>query len=229
MHGTSETIQLEERTTAADSSIRRRVGRPSAREAERKHEAMLEAALEEFSSHGFHGASVRAIAERAGLSTRTLYNRYTDKAALFAACLEMSALQDVWEPQERCAALQEQLIDFSIHMQGRLNQDRQVRLARVIFRECTSFPQLEAISRYQFDRFQLAPVRQILEAHGFDAAQAKELGTTYVAMVFQKWQNRVIYGERPMTKAAIRRQAEVATALFLRGAGEMRGDENGRN
>ena len=222
MQGTYATA-MAETGDGAEATVRKsRPGRPSVEEAARKHEAMLEAALEEFSRHGFHGASVRAIAERAGLSTRTLYNRYADKVSLFAACLEMSAVQDAWKPRRQCASLHDDLVQFATHMQMRLNQDRQVRLARVIYRECTSFPQLEPVSRGQYERFQLDPVRQILEQHGFDAAQAKDLATSYVALTFHRWQSRVIYDERPMSAAEIRRHVERATSLFLHGATTLR-------
>lgn len=182
---------------------------------------MLEAALEEFSRHGYHGASIRAIAERAGLSTRTLYNRYADKIALFAACLEMSARQDAWTWEGEGSSLRDELILFTTHMQVRLNQDRQIRLARVIYRECISFPQLESVSRYQYEQFQLEPVQGILEGHRFPAALARELGKLYVSMAFQPWQSRVIYDERPMTRAEISAHVEMVTDLFLSGAHEL--------
>jgi len=200
-----------------DAGVKRRLGRPNAQEAEQKHEAMLEAALEEFSRHGFHGASIRAIAERAGVSTRTLYNRYPDKVALFESCLEMSGVKHHF-PADGTGTLREQLIRYAVHMSGRLNHDRQVRLARVIFRECTSFPQLEEVSRRQFDRFQLEPVQTILTAHGFTAGQAQELASFYITMLFRRWQNRVIYNERAMTQAQIKANAETVTTLFLNGA-----------
>lgn len=197
---------------------RRRVGRPSGREAERKHEAMLEAALQEFSCHGFLGASVRAIAERACLSTRTLYNRYPDKLALFAACLEMSALRDNLPLRSMAGSLHEQLASLARHMLTRLNHERTVRLARIIYRECTSFPQLEAVSRRQFERFQLEPIQGILEAHGFALGAVHEFAAIYVGMIVHPWQSRVIYGERPMTLAQIKAHVERTTSVFLRGA-----------
>lgn len=196
----------------------RRVGRPSAHEAELKHTAMLEAALEEFARAGFHGASIRAIAEKAGLSTRTLYNRYPDKATLFAACLEMSSLQAQYRLEDKSGTLREQLIYLGRIMQDRLNQDRHTRLARVIFREATSFPRLKEIAREQFQRFQLGPIQRVLEAHGFSPEQAVRLTDFYVAMAFQKWQSRVVYNEAPMTAQEIDAQIECATDLFLEGA-----------
>lgn len=197
---------------------RRRAGRPSAREAENKHAAMLEAALEEFSRHGFHGASVRAIAERAGLSTRTLYNRYADKVALFAASLELSSLQGTGGFSIGTGDLREELIRFARHMLARLSQDRQVRLARVIFRECISFPQLEEIARRQYERYQLEPGVAILVRHGIAESRAPELAAFYVALVFNRWHSQVIYDEPAMKPAELIRHVEAATDLFLRGA-----------
>ena len=200
-----------------DEGTKRRVGRPNAREAELKHEAMLEAALEEFSSHGFHGASVRAIAERAGISTRTVYNRYTDKVALFEACLEMSAVRH-HVPEDGKGTLHEQLMRYALHVSSRINHDRQVRLARIIFRECISFPQLEEVSRRQFERFQLDPLQKILIAYGFSKTQAEMLADFYLALLLRRWQNRVIYNEKAMTPAQIKANAETVTNLFLNGA-----------
>lgn len=207
---------------AADITPKSRAGRPSAEEALRKHEAMLEAALDEFSRHGFHGASIRAIAQRAGLSTRTIYNRYADKIALFAACLEMSASKNILPIVVGSGPLEERLVRYGQHVQTRLNQDRQVRLIRVLYRECTSFPELEEVSRRLYERFQLRPVREMLEEDGFSSEQAGILATVFVSMVCQKCQSRVIYDERPMTAAEIKAQAEMATRLFLGGANALK-------
>lgn len=203
---------------AAANMHQRRAGRPSARDAELKHLAMLEAALEEFARAGFHGASIRAIADIAGLSTRTLYNRYPDKATLFAACLEMSSLKDQQQLENKPGTLREQLVYLGRMMQARLNEDRHTRLARVIFREAASFPQLKDIAREQFHRFQLEPIQRVLQAHGFSPEQAGRLTDFYVVLAFQKWQSRVVYNEASMTVEEINAQIEYATDLFLEGA-----------
>lgn len=209
-----------------EEGAKRRAGRPNAREAELKHEAMLEAALEEFSSHGFHGASVRAIADRAGVSTRTVYNRYTDKVALFEACLEMSAIRHHFSADGK-GTLREQLMRYALHISSSVNQDRQVRLARIIYRECISFPQLEDVSRRQFARFQLEPLQQLLTDKGFSKTQAEMLANAYVALLLRQWENRVIYNDKAMTPAQIRANAEIVTDLFLNGACAMLNDETG--
>lgn len=65
---------------------------PTAREGatltERKREDILRAAAEAFRHEGVRGASTDAIAERAGVSKRTLYNHFASKDALFDAVIE---------------------------------------------------------------------------------------------------------------------------------------------
>ncbi len=55
---------------------------------ERKREDILRAAAEAFRHDGVRGASTDAIAERAGVSKRTLYNHFASKDALFDAVIE---------------------------------------------------------------------------------------------------------------------------------------------
>ncbi|TCS15277.1 TetR/AcrR family transcriptional regulator [Caulobacter sp. BK020] len=57
-------------------------GRPSAAGVETKNAAIRDAALELFALKGFGGTSIVEIAKRAGVTRRTLYARYPDKAAL---------------------------------------------------------------------------------------------------------------------------------------------------
>jgi AcrR family transcriptional regulator len=52
--------------------------------------ALTAAAREIFAEHGYHGASVRDIAKRAGLSLSALYHWYGSKQELLAALLEDS-------------------------------------------------------------------------------------------------------------------------------------------
>ncbi len=56
--------------------------------------AILEAALEVFSTHGFRGATVDQIASAAGLSKPNLLYYYRSKDAIYAALLER--LLDTW-------------------------------------------------------------------------------------------------------------------------------------
>ena len=60
------------------------------RDADRSREEILRAAMAEFADHGFGGARVEAIAERAGVNKKLLYYYFEGKDELFLAVLEQS-------------------------------------------------------------------------------------------------------------------------------------------
>lgn len=60
----------------------------SKRNPERTKEAVLSAAIEEFSQNGLDGARVNQIATRAGVNKRMLYHYFGNKEDLFLAVLE---------------------------------------------------------------------------------------------------------------------------------------------
>jgi AcrR family transcriptional regulator len=55
---------------------------------DRSRTALLEAALALFSSQGYRATSVRDIAERAGVSTGSVYHHFRDKEAIFQTLLD---------------------------------------------------------------------------------------------------------------------------------------------
>ena len=55
---------------------------------------IIQAATAEFLEHSFRGASMRKIAQRAGLTTGALYNRYENKDVLFCSLIE-TALREI--------------------------------------------------------------------------------------------------------------------------------------
>lgn len=55
-----------------------------------RQELLLESALELFAEHGYAGTSVKAIAQRAGVSQGLLYVHFTNKEALLLALFEKS-------------------------------------------------------------------------------------------------------------------------------------------
>ncbi|MET7475963.1 TetR/AcrR family transcriptional regulator [Streptomyces sp. NPDC005648] len=58
--------------------------------AEERREYVIGAAVVEFASRGFYGASTAAIAERAGVSQPYLFRLFPDKKAIFVAALTRS-------------------------------------------------------------------------------------------------------------------------------------------
>lgn len=86
-----------------------------------KRRALLDGALTVFAREGYTRASIDAIAAEAGVSTRTLYNHFGDKAGLFQAVIEDStrrvadAQVDIIENRLRKVTdIEADLVDFGV-------------------------------------------------------------------------------------------------------------------
>jgi len=199
-------------------------GRPSAQEALRRHDASLEIASEEFATKGYSGASIRAIASRAGISTRTLYSWYRDKPGLFAACLEHCSREIQVPAAPASTNLRHELIAYAVAMQDHLLTERSVKLASLIYRDGVEFPALRQIAKDQFQRFQVDPVAAVLIRHGIEPGLARRLAPHFVVLALGEWQRRTLFGG-PLPNAGERQeQAELATLLFLNGAEALIGE-----
>lgn len=71
--------------------LQSRWGRPSEKESITKTNQILAAACDLFVEFGYRAVTMRMVAEKAQVSTRTLYNRYADKLTLFTACIDTGA------------------------------------------------------------------------------------------------------------------------------------------
>ncbi len=101
---------------------------------DRKRDAILRAAIEQFRLHGFAGTSMDQIAAAAGASKRTVYNHFPSKDELFAAI--------IWQLWEQLQAqlplvyradlpLRTQLQGFLEHKLALISEPEFVALTRV--------------------------------------------------------------------------------------------------
>jgi TetR/AcrR family transcriptional regulator of autoinduction and epiphytic fitness len=121
---------IDDETTAA-----RRPGRPVSAE---KQQAMREAAIAEFTELGFDNASVDAIAARAQVSKRTLYNHFPNKEELFRSLvsevgrrISMSATIE-YSPSQ---PLRAQVRRFVSEAQAMVREPKTLRLVRAVLAE----------------------------------------------------------------------------------------------
>jgi len=198
-------------------SIKRRAGRPTPEVAEQKRNNLILVALNEFARTGFHAASLRDIAEKAQVSSRTLYNHFPDKLALFEACLEHSGAQIRPELPDLKGDLHTQLVTYATEMQRQLFSAQSTQMTRLIYRESGEFDELRKIARLQFERHQVSPVAQLLEVEGVDPAESHLLAKQFIVMALGEWQRRLLFGERLMTDEEMAGHAKLVTSIFLNG------------
>ena len=77
-----------------------------------KQRALLDGALRVFARDGYTRASVDALAAEAGVSSRTIYNHYVDKAGLFRAVILDSSDQVVARQTALADALLGRVVDL---------------------------------------------------------------------------------------------------------------------
>jgi len=78
----------------------------------RSRERILDAALQEFAAHGFAGARVGAIAERAGLNKQLISHHFGGKRALYQAVMDERRLRGGGELEGAAAAAPAALASF---------------------------------------------------------------------------------------------------------------------
>ncbi|MBN3561055.1 TetR/AcrR family transcriptional regulator [Aliamphritea spongicola] len=120
---------------------------------QRKRAAIVEAAVLELSDKGFQAMSMDALAARAEVSKRTVYNHFASKELLFQEIAKL-----IFEQSSEVTAIQYQpdvAIDGQLTAYGRneieLLKSRRFRdLCRVMIAECIHSPQLAAEAMVKF-------------------------------------------------------------------------------
>ncbi len=202
--------------------------RPGGRSAE-KREAMLRGGLAVFAREGYTRAGIDAIAREAGVSTRTIYNHYADKAELFAAVIVASATR----------VAEAQIAVLGRHLDG--PEPDLTGLARA-----WATPDPEFADHFALVRQVRAEVLHVppdaweawLEAgprrvHAAIADRLTRLGergvlrvddparaaSHFVALVAGEVTGQTVHGALPMPVAAIHASADAGLAVFLRAYG----------
>ncbi len=122
------------------------VGRPTRAQAEARHAQMLDTALSLFLDKGFEQTTIDLIAASVGMTKRTIYAKYEDKAALFRAAVER-AIDRYIVPIETVRAsesddLEETLIRVAHIRIANLMTPEGLRLQRVLNAESYRFPEI---------------------------------------------------------------------------------------
>lgn len=125
---------------------RPRAGRPTREQAEARHAELLDRALDHFLDKGFDQATIEAIAADVGMTKRTVYARYADKASLFRAAVHR-AIGRYAIPDERIRAtdtgdLAQTLTNLAMLRIDLVASPEGLKLQRIIQTESYRFPDI---------------------------------------------------------------------------------------
>lgn len=119
---------------------------------QRKRAAIVQAAIKEFQISGFNGSSMDAIAVRAKVSKRTVYNHFSSKESLFGE-ISMKLCDSIGkvepDPFDASISLREQLLVFAKRKMDVCTCPEFLVIAKVILPERVRNPEL---AKEAFDR-----------------------------------------------------------------------------
>ncbi|WP_413711723.1 TetR/AcrR family transcriptional regulator [Rhizobium sp. Rhizsp82] len=211
--------------------VKRPRGRPQTRCDEDTREVIVNAACCSFREGGYEATSVNAIAQVAGVSTKTLYRLFPSKTDLFSAVvsvriddfllrLDIAALAgvDVREGLERM-----------LRAYGELTlSERTVTLLRLIVSESERFPEIAtAFYEKAIDR-----TNDAMEAYLRSRVEAGEIilenphiasGMLRGMMIMEPQRSALLGQTRYPTAEEIRARAKMCVEIFLEGVAGRRG------
>lgn len=184
----------------------------------RKVDDIIAIARQEFARVGYRGVTIRGVAEKTQVSTRTLYNHFTDKLGLFTACIEAGA-ENFPKPDFRSNSKPaETLRTFVAALLTYLSSERSLQISLIIFRDGGEFPEIRKAAKKNHERHVVVPLSDYLMAHGSEPSTAFWLARLFSNMATSEWQRRILFGEPMLIAPEIDEHADHVTGVFLLGA-----------
>jgi TetR/AcrR family transcriptional regulator, mexJK operon transcriptional repressor len=202
-----------------------RGGRPSRADALRLRQKILEVATELFLAEGYGSTSIEAVAARAGISKRTLYHRFDDKSALFAAVVHEIIAQirpPAGVPLIEGATLHDVLRRLAGMILRAALSPKALALHRLVMAESARFPELiRAVHGDGSTREATTLISGLLARDLRDSKLNAEnrafAAEQFIFMVVSLPQRRAVGYGTPMTAAELEAWADKTVALFLNG------------
>jgi AcrR family transcriptional regulator len=148
--------------------------------------AILRSAEAVFTEKGYHGASVREIGRRAGVSSALLYWFFPDKARLFSAVLQerIDTQQALEFPQDALDIPPDVLLPRIMQRFTRfITSPDQVRLMRLVLRDADREPELAAALAQVVVGRALGPLAAYFRHH-MEAGTIRQTNPDFAAQAF---------------------------------------------
>ena len=192
-------------------------GRPTTDESRRKLAGVLAIARAQFCLLGYRAVTMRMVAEKAGVSTRTLYDNHADKLSLFAACLEVGA--DAFPKIEHVPGAPDAiLLEYAISLVKVLSTDSSLRLGLLVYREGSEFPELVRAAEANQEAHLVKPLAAYLKHAGLTKGDDHEMANLFLLMALSDWQRRLSFLHPMPELRDIESHARLVVRLFLDGA-----------
>lgn len=176
-----------------------------------------------FLEMGYAGASMEAIARKAGITKRSLYARYADKRAVFADVIPWALArytEDGSAAQPDGGDLETALIDIGRRALARATHPENVRLKRIAFNEAAQFPEFNISAESMMWAGRQRAVAELLSRYN-DMGEIKvddlELAAEHFLAMVEAVPGRMADFGVFRSPAQQERHLRYAVGLFLRG------------
>jgi TetR/AcrR family transcriptional regulator, mexJK operon transcriptional repressor len=199
-------------------------GRPSREEARQRHDELLDSALDLFLDKGFEQATIEAIAASVGMTKRTVYARYADKASLFRATVQR-AIERLIVPNATLQALEtadfETTLAAVAHLRvAQVMTPAGLKLQRIINTESYRFPDIFTMAYEESTRpvieFLADLFRRETAAGKLAVADPEKAANVFMSMTVSGPVRIIVSGNR-LTRKEIEDRLQFAIGLFLNG------------
>ena len=202
---------------------RPRAGRPTREEAARRHDELLESAIDWFLESGYENTRVIDIADSLGMSKRTVYAYYKDKEALFIAAVDR-LIERYNVPIETLQSVESDDLEATLRAVARIRianvaTPTGIKLQRILSAQSHRFPELINRSLLIIEptlKF-LANLFRRLEAQGkVRVTDAEGMATAFLSLVVSGPTRMIVMGGR-IEQAEIEKRINFSVDLFLNG------------
>lgn len=194
------------------------------KQARRRHDELLDGALDLFLDRGFEQATIDAIAASVGMSKRTVYARYANKAQLFKAAVQRS-IERLIVPQATLQALDTGDFAATLAAVARMRVAQVMTPAglkqqRIINSESYRFPEIFTMAYEQNTRpvieFLASLLRRETASGTLSVTDPDQAALVFLSMVVSG-PVRVIVSGHGLSRAEIEDRLQFAIMLFLDG------------
>ncbi len=201
----------------------RRVGRPTRAAAAERDERLLAVAATMFMERGFDATSMDAVAERAGVGKATLYARYGDKEALFAAVFrrQIDRLLAVPDPPPEQATIEDTLYSIGERLLRNALSPEVVAINRILKSQAARFPDLARLAYEEgwirgCDRV-AAVLRRFAAAGSVRVEDPALAADMFLCLVLGRMTRMAAFNLPLPDEAALAQRVRFAVRLFLNG------------
>jgi TetR/AcrR family transcriptional regulator, mexJK operon transcriptional repressor len=203
----------------------RKSGRPARADALKLREQILQVATQLFLKEGYGSTSIESVAARAGVSKRTFYDRFDDKAALFAAVVHY-IIEHIRPPADVPLLAGASLPEILQRLAGLILKaalsPQALALHRLVTGESSRFPELAFAVETEGRQSEATDlIAGLLAREQRDTKIGNEdqrfAADQFIYMVVTLPQRRALGFGRPMTAAELDVWAHKVVILFVEG------------